>query len=76
MPSCTLPDAKMLSAWISVEHYRLHTVESWPESAFKQAALRAIHSALASLGQNGSPRKGSWECAVCAVRSGTRFATA
>ena len=66
----------MLSAWIAMEHYRLHTVENWPESAFKQAALDAIHSALASLEQNGSSGNKPWECAVCAVRGRARFATA
>jgi len=56
MASCTPPDNKMLSEWIAVEHYRLHTVESWPASAFKQAALGAIHSALGSLGQSEWPQ--------------------
>jgi hypothetical protein len=37
------------SEWIAMEHYRLHTVETWPESSRKDATLAAIHSALAGL---------------------------
>jgi hypothetical protein len=35
--------------WIFMERYRLHTVESWPESPYKDATLAAIRSALAGL---------------------------
>jgi len=52
-----------------MEHYRLHTVESWPESAFKQATLAAINCSLASLGDGFGG-----ECAVCALRSSTALA--
>lgn len=44
----------MVKRWIAIEHYRMHLVESWPDSDHKQATLAAIRAALASLGDNGS----------------------
>jgi hypothetical protein len=39
----------MRNQWIASEHHRLHTVEGWPDSPYKDATLRAIQSTLASL---------------------------
>jgi len=48
MEQLTRPD-KHLEQWIKVEHYRLHCVEQWPESDYKEAVLAAIRSTLKSL---------------------------
>ena len=57
------------SEWITMEHYRLHTVEAWPDSPRKNASLAAIHSALAALTRDSHPKT---ECAICSGRSKTR----
>jgi hypothetical protein len=54
--------------WIASEHHRLHTVEAWPESPYKDATLRAIHSTLASLAQDASLATGFPACEVCLSR--------
>jgi len=54
----------MRNQWIASEHHRLHTVEGWPDSPYKEATLRAIHSALASL----SPDPSLALCEVCLSR--------
>lgn len=43
--------------WIAMEHYRLHTVEAWPDSPRKNASLAAIHSALGALLADSAPRR-------------------
>jgi hypothetical protein len=35
--------------WVSMERYRLDVVSAWPPSPYKDAALAAVHSAIASL---------------------------
>jgi hypothetical protein len=54
--------------WIASEHHRLHTVEAWPESSYKDATLRAIRSTLASLSQDASVAAGIPACIVCLSR--------
>jgi hypothetical protein len=57
----------MRSAWISIEHYRLHLVEEWPESPYKEATLAAIRSALESL-TCGWPAPAECICLICRRR--------
>jgi hypothetical protein len=59
----------MPNEWIAMEHYRLHTVEGWPDSPRKNASLAAIHSALAAL-TGDLPSK--TECTVCSGRNKSR----
>jgi len=58
----------MYSAWIANEHYRLHMIEEWPESAYKQAALSAARSAIASLLRNPQAPKELPLCHICLNR--------
>jgi hypothetical protein len=43
------PAKEMLRQWINVEHYRLHCVEEWPDSPYKEVVLVAISTALQRL---------------------------
>jgi hypothetical protein len=54
--------------WIAMEHYRLHTVETWPESPYKDATLAAIHSTLAGLLRDLRAVRPP-ECSICWSRS-------
>ena len=54
--------------WIASEHHRLHTVEGWPESPYKEATLRAIHSSLARLMQVPDVAASLPPCEVCLNR--------
>jgi hypothetical protein len=38
--------------WLSMEHYRLHMVEEWPDGFYKEATLAAIHSAMSAPGRS------------------------
>jgi hypothetical protein len=58
----------MRSQWIASEHYRLHTVEGWPDSPYKEATLRAIHSTLESLSQDPAQNVSSPPCQICLSR--------
>ena len=58
----------MRNQWIASEHHRLHTVEAWPESPYKDATLRAIHSTLASLAENAGVATGFPACEICLSR--------
>jgi len=58
-----------LGQWIRTEHYRLHCVESWPESAHKRAVLVAIHSTLERLTTASLLPIAPPPCMVCASRS-------
>jgi hypothetical protein len=57
----------MLTAWIAMEHYRMHAVENWPASPLKSATLAAIRSALESLGED--PSAASTNCTICSLRN-------
>ena len=50
--------------WLAMEHYRLHSVEAWPESPRKDKALVAIRSSLAGLSRIAEPL----DCLTCASR--------
>ena len=54
--------------WITAEHHRLHIVEGWPESPYKEATLGAIHSALRSLAQDPGLVASLPPCEVCMNR--------
>jgi hypothetical protein len=58
----------MRHQWIASEHYRLHTVEGWADSPYKEATLRAIHSSLASLMQDPLVAASMPPCEVCLSR--------
>jgi len=53
--------------WVTMEHYRLHSVERWPDSPYKEAVIAAIHSALERL-RAASPAPLQEECSICASR--------
>jgi hypothetical protein len=44
----------MKDQWLAMEHYRLHTVEQWPDGPHKQGALAAIRASLESLIRSGA----------------------
>lgn len=58
----------MRNQWIASEHYRLHTVEGWPDSPYKEATMRAIQSTLASLAQDPACAAQIPQCEVCLNR--------
>jgi hypothetical protein len=58
----------MRSQWIASEHHRLHTVECWPDSPYKEATLRAIRAAIASLTGDSSMPACVPLCEVCLNR--------
>ena len=55
-----------LVQWIKMEHYRLHTVDTWPDSPHKEVLLTAIHSALQRLEADCVAPLESPPCIVCA----------
>lgn len=57
---------KMLGRWINMEHYRLHCVEGWSDSPYKEAVLAAIHSSLERF-TAAAPFEP--KCMVCAARA-------
>lgn len=57
------------SQWIAMEHYRMHSIEEWPESPRKASALAAVHSALAGLSRELTR---TTECQVCLTRKRAR----
>jgi len=61
----------MIFEWIAAEHHRLHLVEEWPESAYKQAALAAIISTLQGLLRTQHPAGNVPLCDVCQNRKKT-----
>jgi len=42
-------ERKLLYSFLAVEHARRHLIASWPQSAYKEASLRAIESSIQSL---------------------------
>lgn len=61
----------MITDWIAMEHYRLHVVENWPEGPRRDATLAAIHSKLASFGQQPHLTTGARDCSICSSRART-----
>jgi hypothetical protein len=60
-----------MNAWIAMEHYRIHLLESWPSSPQKEASLRAARSALSSLLRRVSADAPAFTCVVCSNRPRT-----
>ncbi len=58
----------MITDWIAMEHYRLHVVENWPDSPLREVTLAAIHSKLASFGQEPHLTTGARGCSICSSR--------
>ncbi len=54
----------MSRQWIAFEHYRLHTIERWPDSPRKTAGLAAVRATLRSFGSAAE----EFECCQCARR--------
>ena len=52
--------------WIKLEHWRLHSVEEWPQSAHKIAVLESIRATLTRLEQANETVE--MLCTVCASR--------
>jgi hypothetical protein len=50
---------------LASEHYRLHTVDQWPDGPRKQAALDAIKSTLESLSHHPSTSQTGFACMLC-----------
>ena len=59
------------SEWTAMEHYRLHTVETWAASPYKDATLAAIHSSLAGLLLDATMVRLP-ECSICWSRNNAR----
>ena len=56
-----------LGQWIKFEHSRLHSVEEWPASPYKDAVLSAIRSTLRRF-EAESPAPDPPQCMVCGSR--------
>jgi len=56
----------MQNQWVLMEHYRLHTVEEWPEGPRKRATIAAILATLESLAHQGA--QCAPKCSVCEGR--------
>jgi hypothetical protein len=52
----------MKEQWLAMEHYRLHTVEEWPDGPHKNGALAAIRASVESLVRSGARPV---DCHVC-----------
>lgn len=52
--------------WLTMEHYRIHVMELWPDGPEKEAGLASARSALESLIRI-MPRA-SFACTTCANR--------
>ena len=57
----------MFSEALSMEHYRLHVIEQWPDGLTKQAALSAIHSTIDGLLRRDPASGADWTCIICSA---------
>ena len=57
-----------IGQWIRMEHYRLHCVEEWPDSSYKDTTLTSIRSALQGLETASTAAVETAQCMVCASR--------
>jgi hypothetical protein len=48
-----------------MEHYRLHTMEQWPDGPLKDAGLAAVRSTLETLARTAPTGMSSFECVEC-----------
>ena len=62
------PGDESLRQWVRTEHHRLHCVEGWPDSPYKEAVLAATRSVLERLETAAIEPLDSWACMVCATR--------
>lgn len=62
------PGDASLRQWVKTEHYRLHCVEGWPDSPYKEAVLAASRSVLERLEVAAIEPLDSLVCMVCAAR--------
>lgn len=61
----------MADQWVALEHYRLHIIESWPESSVREAKLTAILCALRSFSCSAlDPGTVTFKCSICLSRRG------
>ena len=58
----------MYSQWISMEHYRMHLFETWPDGPRKDAHLAAARSALKALESAAPVAAPVFVCEICAAR--------
>ena len=65
-PINSFTDSRLAES-LAMEHYRLHTIERWPEGANKDAALASVRSTLAGLVGHKSHNAAPWTCIVCGV---------
>jgi hypothetical protein len=57
----------MFSDSLSMEHYRLHVIEQWPEGRIKQAALTAVRSTIEGLLRRDPATGAGWTCITCSA---------
>ena len=62
------PVDKNIRQWLKGEHYRLHCVEEWPNSPYKETVLAAVRSALERLEAAAIEPVDTPACTVCAAR--------
>ena len=60
-------EPKILYSLLAAEHARLHLIARWPQSAYKEATLKAIASSIQSLTHGQAAV--SFRCMAC-LRSG------
>jgi hypothetical protein len=58
----------MHTAWLAIEHNRIHLIEQWPSGPRKDASLASARSALESLQRSLPPESAAFRCAICATR--------
>ncbi len=58
----------MHTDWLAMEHYRLHSIERWPESPVKASRLAAVHSTIQSFTATVLPSEPPFECVECLSR--------
>lgn len=55
----------MLRDSLAMEHYRMHTMEQWPESPRKAAGLAAVRSTIEALEKTAPGGTPDFVCAEC-----------
>ncbi len=63
----------MKEQWLAMEHYRLHSVEAWPDGPHKEGALAAIRATLKSL-ERSSRLRSRCDCYICLSQQRTQSA--
>ena len=62
------PGDDSLRQWVKTERYRLHCVEGWPDSPYKEAVLASTRSVLERLETAAIEPFDPLACMVCATR--------